>query len=55
MCYSQTHLTSTLPQAIVDWNDLPESIVAITNYQKFREIITTLLNDPLSQIGRAHV
>lgn len=43
MCHSEAHLKSALPEAIVDWNDLPGNIVTITDNKKFREIIMSLI------------
>lgn len=36
MCYSQAHLISALPEAIVNSNDHPDSIVTIIDFQEFR-------------------
>lgn len=38
--YSQAHQHSFLPDAVVDWNGLPDCIVTLPNNQDFRSAIT---------------
>lgn len=40
--YSEAHLNPALREAIVNWNDLLDSIVTIADHQKFQKTITRL-------------
>lgn len=42
-CFSTAHQHAPLPDAIVDWNDLPEDIVTIQDPIRFREAVTNIV------------
>lgn len=39
-CFTLAHQKALLPSAIVDWNDLPENLIGITDSGRFRDAIT---------------